>query len=128
MTAPFDSHQNYIGLEVFFEGPSRTLKVNVILDTGACFSLIPWEVAENLGYDPATTRRKHTVTTVSGIETIPLIEVNSIEAMGQKTTGLLVGIHDLPSQAATSGLLGLNFLQRFEHLSIDFRKGLIVLR
>lgn len=53
-----------------------TARVNMALDTGATYVLIPWEVADVLGYEPAYTKQKVAITTASGTEKAPLIVVS----------------------------------------------------
>ena len=112
-----------IPVRVRLFGPETSLRTEAILDTGASYSLIPWFLAEDLGYDPAVSSERITVTTASGTETIPLIRLKALEAMGRRAENLLMGVHDLPPQARVSALLGLNFLRRFRRMVIDFEAG-----
>jgi len=46
------------------------------LDTGATYTMIPWDIAEAIGYEPAYSKRKVTIITASGVEKAPLIVVD----------------------------------------------------
>jgi len=43
------------------------------LDTGATYTMIPLEIAEALGFEPAMSKRKVDVITASGVEKAPLV-------------------------------------------------------
>jgi len=53
--------------------------------------------------------------------------LESMKALGREATEITVGVHNMPDKAAVSGLLGLNFFQRFDRLCLDFKKGEIEL-
>jgi len=38
---------------VRLEGPVASREVDMVLDTGAVYTAISWEIAKDLGYDPA---------------------------------------------------------------------------
>jgi hypothetical protein len=54
------------------------------------------------------------------------IVVERFEALGKVATNLQVVCHDLPARTTVRGLLGLNFLRRFD-LQISFKRGVIKL-
>lgn len=127
MGASFPPGSSIIPVPVRLHGPEASLRAEAILDTGASYSLIPWSLAQDLGYDPAVSSERICVTTASGTETIPLIRLKALEAMGRRAENLLAGVHDLPPQAKVSALLGLNFLRRFQRMVIDFQAGEVTL-
>jgi len=98
----------------------------MVLDTGATYTLIPWDIAETLGYDPAYSKQKVNITTASGTEKVPLISVSHISVLGKEARDIPCIVHDLPETSHVDGLLGLSFLKRFK-LSIDFRAGILEL-
>ena len=77
-----------------------------------------------LGYDPAIVPGRIQMTTGSGMEFVPRIIVEKIEALGQDRQNFLVVCHTLPSSAMVDGVLGLDFF-RERQLIIDFRTGLV---
>ena len=123
MISKFDPKANAVIIETRFYSEEQSRRTQAVLDTGASISIIPWELAEAIGYDPAISTNRRKVTTVSGTEIIPLIQVRTLEAFGKRAELLWVAVHDLPEQATVNALLGLNFLQRFDSFTLDFKKG-----
>ena len=79
-----------------------------------------------LGYDPALAPTRVQVTTGSGVQYVPRVEVSRLDALGQTRTMFPVLAHTLPSSASIDGLLGLDFL-RGRVLHVDFLQGHITL-
>ena len=91
-----------------------------IIDTGATYTSIPWDLALALGYDLASAR-KIDVGTAAGPIAAPLILVQSLNVGGYSVRNLEVLV--LPSGAGTgAGLLGLNFLKHFRY-GVDSRRS-----
>ncbi|MBM3240978.1 hypothetical protein FJZ31_32245 [Candidatus Poribacteria bacterium] len=42
--------------------------LHAVFDTGASSTIIPWDVAISLGYDPARVTRRRKIVTGSGVE------------------------------------------------------------
>ena len=84
------------------------------LDTGSFFTLIPWAMAEDLGYHPAAARTHVQVATASGIVRAPLIRLDAVAAAGWRVTDVEAICLDLPPQARRRCLLGFSFLQHFD--------------
>ena len=106
-------------VEIFGEKESRT--IDMALDTGSTYSIIPWHVAEGLGYDPAVSRKRATLITASSVEAVPLITVRAIKALGMGARSTDVACHDLPPGSRVEGLLGLSFLKHF-NINIHFKQ------
>lgn len=104
--------------ELFGQKKSRILKM--ALDTGATYTMIPWVVAEVLGYDPAISRRKVKLTTASGAERAPMITLQGIKVLGYGVDKVEVICHDLPPESTINGLLGLSYLKNF-NLDLHFK-------
>lgn len=64
---------------VRISGPAGAREIDVILDTGAVYTVIAWDVAKDIGYDPAVSERRISIVTANGIIDAPLITVQSIE-------------------------------------------------
>jgi hypothetical protein len=73
-----------------------------------------------LGYDPALSADRVQVTTRSGVEYAPQVELQRLTAL--ERYGLRVLGHTLPPTSGVDGLLGLDFFRGLR-LSIDFRAG-----
>ena len=95
----------------------------VALDTGASTS-IPIRTALDLGYDPYDPKYHKEVITGTQVENIPVIEVKKITAIGQPVENIDVLCHDLPEELRVDGVLGLNFLSKF-NINISFARGRI---
>jgi len=105
-------------------GPAGELVVRLALDTGATTSLLSWETAALLGYDPSADKTRVRVTTGSGVEFAPRILIDKIEALGTERINFPILCHTLPPSAGVDGVLGLDFL-RGQRVILDFRSGLL---
>lgn len=94
------------------------------LDTGATGSMINWDVAVLLGYDPASTEERIQATTGSGVEFAPRIVVKKIELLGRTLENFPILCHTLPPTATVDGLLGLDFF-RGVRLVVDLQAGIV---
>jgi predicted aspartyl protease len=126
MTFAFDPHQGLVIIQAELEGPTGTAVLRLALDTGATGTLVNIGMLVSIGYDPALSPNRVQVTTGSGVEFVPRVELNKITALGQERTDFIVLCHTLPPSASVDGLLGLDFF-RGQNLSIDFQNGQIIL-
>lgn len=101
-------------------------RVKMVLDTGATYTMIPWYIAEELGYNPAASKEFLTMTTASGTVEAPMIKLDSLSILDHPIENQKVIIHNLPESSHIDGLLGLSYLKHFK-LTIDFKKGLLAL-
>jgi len=121
----FDPQSPIIEATVILEGEEgRKRRIKVALDTGATYTMIPWEIAEALGYKPEFSKEKVTLITASGVETAPIIKVKKIEFLAENIDNVPVVCHDLPPRSYVVGLLGSSFLRHFK-ITIDYRKGIL---
>jgi len=102
----------------------QTRRILMALDTGATYVIIPWDIAEALGYEPAYSKKKVSITTASGVERAPLITVDTVSFLGKEAKNVECVVHDLPEISRVDGLLGLSFLRRFK-ICLDFRNGIL---
>lgn len=124
----FDPKGHAILLDARMKGPApQSTYVPMVLDTGASLTVISWNVAELLGFDPARSRRRMRFMTGSGMEAAPVLVVNEMEVLGVHVRDVPVLCHDLPQRSLVDGLLGLSFL-RHCRLAIDFPRGVLELR
>jgi len=96
------------------------------LDTGATYVVIPWDLAESLGYQPERSRERIEMVTASGVERAPLITLQSVRVAGLEARRVKALVHDLPPRSFVDGLLGLSFLRNFR-FCLDFQRGLLEL-
>jgi len=120
----FNVHSPIILLEPKIEGIEEVRTLKTALDTGATYVMIPWEIAEILGYEPELSKERINMTTASGVEKVPLITLNSVSVLGKKAENIKAIVHDLPPRSYVDGLLGLSFLRNFK-LCLDFQKGIL---
>jgi predicted aspartyl protease len=103
-------------------GPSGSGILQLAVDTGANSTLVSVAMLVAIGCDPALTAGRVQVTTGSGVEFAPRIELQRLTALGQERLGFPVLGHTLPPSAGVDGLLGLDFFRGLR-LTIDFRSG-----
>ena len=87
--------------------------------TGAVYTVIAWDVAKDIGYDPAISERRMPIITANGVIEAPLITVESIYIKDLWKESVDVICHDIPEITGIEGLLGISFLKHFRTL-IDF--------
>ena len=119
-----DKNAPVISLYVSLTGPKGKKRIKMAVDTGATYVMIPHHVAHSLGYDPAISRERITLTTASGVEIVPVITVKSVSALGLPVNDVKVACHELPPTSRLDGLLGLSYLRQFS-MGIDFGKGVL---
>ncbi len=122
MNLPFDRKEGLIVVPTRLWGPAGDTVVRLALDTGAIGSMVNWDVVVLLGYDPAIVQERVQMTTGSGVEFVPRIAIDKIEALGQEYRDFPVLCHTLPPSAMVDGVLGLDFFRR-QRLILDFRTG-----
>jgi predicted aspartyl protease len=121
----FDPQSPVIAADITLEGKKGIKRrIRVALDTGATYTMIPWEIAEALGYEPELSKEKVTLITASAVETAPIIEVKKIRFLGENIDDVPVVCHDLPPRSYVVGLLGSSFLRHFK-IMVDYKKGIL---
>lgn len=115
--------QELITLPVLFEGKRRET-IMMAVDTGATYTMIPWKIAQSLGFEPERIGHRILITTASNTEEAPLIVLPKIFLLGKILRQVAVVVHDLPPTSRIDGLLGLNVLRKLP-LRIDFQKEII---
>ena len=112
---PFDPTFDLLLIEVIIAGPRRTSGFNFALDTACVVTLITPETADRLGYGAHDGERTATVTTALGQEPGYLLRVAQLFAFGHSVNDFRVNVHDLADASGIDGLLGLDFLRRFNY-------------
>ena len=114
----------YLRLKIDSINADTTRDILVALDTGASTTMIPTEVAMDLGYDLSNPNEQ--MMTANGIVLANRIAVRKLTAIGETVENIDVVCHDLPEGSIIEGLLGLNFLRHFD-VNILFSTGTIEL-
>ena len=122
MTVSFDPEAGLVVIPTRLTGPTGDVLVRLALDTGATVSMINWDIIVMLGYDPASEQERVQMTTGSGVEFVPRMTVNKIEALSIQRESFPILCHTLPPSATVDGVLGLDFL-RNRRLILDLREG-----
>jgi len=104
-------------MEIF--GPKGSVPVDLILDTGAAYTLIGWDVAMALGYTPERHCKSIPIVTANGRIHAPLLNIQKISIQDAVARNVPAVCHDIPD-LSVSGLLGLSFLKHFRTV-IDYR-------
>lgn len=102
--------EGIISLYVEFQGPTTKRIIKMALDTGATFTMIPPEIAMDIGYDPTISKKRIEISTASGLIIVPIIRIKTASCFGTKVKNIEVVCHNLPPESPVEGLLGLNFL------------------
>ena len=122
MSLRFDPTAGLIVVPTRLFGPSGDTVVRLALDTGATRTVVSWDVLVLVGYDPAAVPQRVSMTTGSGVEFVPQVSIERVEALGQERRNFPVLCHTLPPSATVDGVLGLDFL-RGRCVIIDLRTG-----
>ncbi len=109
---------------VTFSGIAGSREIDMILDTGAVYTVISWDVAKDIGYDPAISERRMPIVTANGVIEAPLITVEGVNVANLRAKAIDVICHDIPEIAGIEGLLDLSFLKNFRTL-IDYATGIL---
>ena len=118
---PFDPKDNLIIVPVEVHGKSHQITLNMAVDTGATWTILPIRTCSIIG---AVHQRPIAIVTGSRIENVKLMTIPLIKAFGIDITNFKVVAHDLPPSILVDGLLGMNFL-KCTKLTIDFSKNII---
>jgi len=107
-------------------GPKGSIKVDMILDTGASLATLSWADLKVIGYDPAVVSDRQEIITANGVIEVPKLRIDRISIGGTEARQVEVICHDIPELAGIRGLLGLSFLKHFRTV-IDYRQGYLEL-
>lgn len=111
----------YVPVSIGYQG--RTIKVQLLLDTGATGVTISQEIAQQLGIRPDNSRRS-IITIADGTKIIGYNTTADFVNVGPKTKQGIM-LHVMPRQGREdSGLLGMSFLADFEH-TLDVKSQVI---
>jgi len=131
LSGPNSAHSNTMVIPIQMNGSAvivpvilnRAVQANMILDTGASFTVVSQQLAGRLGLKPT---RRVSLVTANGTVGAPLAPLGSLKVGEAEATNLTVVIQDFSPTPALGGLLGLDFLSRY-HTSIDSRRQVLVL-
>lgn len=94
------------------EGRKLHVLEDVLIDTGAAFTVIPPEIAEFLDLEVNRDYPRARLVTASGIIETPVKVLDRLEIADIKVEKLPVVIHKIPDPAPIKVLLGMNFIEK----------------
>ena len=90
------------------------VRVRLLVDTGSSFTILPVQVLQNMGYDTRNPLRRQELVTGQGRIYAPVINLSWFNCVGQFIENFDVFAHDIPPNLRIDGLLGMDFLTRFQ--------------
>lgn len=96
-------------------GPYGYRDLDLALDTGAAMTLLVPDVLDEIGYSVRDAEGITKIRSAIGEEPGYLLRATRFEALGHTLADFRLHIHDLPENAGFDGLLGLDFLDRFNY-------------
>ena len=103
---------------------TRIRVATLLVDTGATYTILSREVLLSLRLDPSAAITRRPLMTANGLLVLPEVEVDELYTLGQRVTPFPVLAHTIPLGSQVDGVLGMNFLRRFE-LELHFKQGAI---
>jgi hypothetical protein len=102
---------------------NHSVKANLVLDTGATNTVISRRIAGLLSLRPIGTAA---VQTVGGTVAAPFARLQSMKVGDAEISNLPVLIHDFSADPRYEGLLGMDFLGRYQ-IGLDSKRQVLVL-
>lgn len=117
---PYRLDKKLIVIRASFHGKNGTYDADLILDTGATFTILDPSVIEEMGYSEKDKSSPSTVKSPIGKETGFRLHIPAIECLGKKIENFEIACHTLGLQHI-DGLLGMNFLEQFDYCIFSSR-------
>lgn len=104
------------------------VKANLLLDTGAAFTVIRPTLAQRAGIAPSSEAPRIQIIVMGGRQiSVPIVRARSLGINEAVVEHIVVGVYDaLPSLPDVDGVLGGNFLNHFR-MTIDGERGQLIL-
>lgn len=107
-----------------FKNQDQYERLNLVIDTGAVFTIIDTGIIDYLGYSAKDGHQRSTLDGAAGRSEGYLIRVPKFQCLGFDLLNFEVACHDMNSRLGVSGILGMNFLRQFQ-MDINFGTGVI---
>lgn len=101
------------------------LLCKMALDTGATYTIITPEIAEQLGFQ-LSLLKETSLFTATQQESAYELNLKSIALLAEEVHNIKALCMPLPKELKIDGLLGLNFLKHF-NIDLNFEKGILTL-
>lgn len=112
MSLRFDPSEGLIIVPTRLWGPRGDTVVRLALDTGATRTVVSWDVVVLVGYDPAAVPERVQMTTGSGVEFVPRVFLEKLEALGQERQDFPCALSHAAAQYDGGWGIGVRFLPR----------------
>ncbi len=109
-----ERHGSLLMLRAFLEGPKGGTYPRLLLDTGSVYTIVAQEILENIGCSPAIAKKRQRIIAGSGYEIVPVVCLSSFHCLGRSLKGFEILAHTLPVGTYVDGLLGMDFLSRYD--------------
>lgn len=123
VTIPIKLHGNAMLVPVSFTNGSSSMTANLVVDTGAGQTVLSKRVARALGLLAVDTQAR---LGIGGAVNVDVGVVDSVKVGAAELKNLPISIHDFSPDPRIEGLLGFDFLGRFQ-LLLDHDKQVMVL-
>jgi predicted aspartyl protease len=111
----FDIGRELILVRGTIAGPRKQLEVRLVLDTGAFTTLIVPDIVEKLGYSARDAEARTSITSALGREHGYIVRVARFATLGFAMSSFPINVFDLAERDSIHGLVGMNFLRRFNY-------------
>lgn len=122
ITVPLEDDDRALLVTVHLDGHQKT---KLILDTGATYTSISRELAEDLGYDLDHCPRV-AITTANGLVMLPKIKLRRLTINGFTANNVEATVMNMPRNIPFQGLLGLSFIKN-HRITIDSEADKLVI-
>ncbi len=95
-------------------GPEGTKVINLLVDTGSTYTILPVEVLESVGLSPTQSKQHERIATGSGYIMAPKITVEKLDTLGRQFRRVITVAHTLPFGGNIDGLLGMDLRCRMK--------------
>jgi len=112
---PFDPSKNLIIVEAAVWGPRGHTPLKLAIDTASSQTVIMPEIMDDLGFNPRDGVVITGVYSAIGKEQGYLLKVPRFSTLGFTITDFPVHVFDLADRYGIDGLVGLNFLRRYNY-------------
>ncbi|MGH9854996.1 MAG: aspartyl protease family protein [Blastocatellia bacterium] len=102
----------------------RVRVVKLLIDCGASQTILSWGALASLEIDPAISPIRRRIVTANGLVQAPEVTVEELHSLGQRVNQLPVLALTIPFGSQIAGVLGMNFLRRFD-TDLNFKQATI---
>lgn len=123
VTIPVKRHGNAVLVPVSLSNGTSSATASLLVDTGASQTVLSKQTARDLGLLAVDNQTR---LGIGGAVRVDVAVVDKVKVGGVEVKNLKISIHDFSSDPHIQGLLGFDFLGRFQ-MSVDSDKQVMVL-